>query len=61
MEATTKGATSMKPTREPHPFLINILTQLVMFGYTDQQIMTVVTDKPRPLTVERLAAFRAAK
>ena len=51
----------MKPTRETNPFLINILTQLVMFGYTDQQIMTVVTDKTRPLTVERLAAFREAK
>ena len=51
----------MKPTRETNPLIISLLTQLVMNGYSDEQIMAVVTDKTRPLTVERIAAFREAK
>ena len=58
MEATIKGATSMKPTRETNPLIITLLTQLVMNGYSDEQILSVLTDKIRPLTVERIAAFR---
>tara|TARA_R110000751_G_scaffold223514_1_gene325671 strand:+ start:15 stop:200 length:186 start_codon:yes stop_codon:yes gene_type:complete len=61
MEATIKGATSMKPTRETNPLIITLLTQLVMNGYSDEQILSVLTDKIRPLTVERIAAFREVK
>ena len=43
---------------ETNPLLVSIITQLVMHGYSDEQILAVVTDKTRPLTVERLAAFR---
>jgi hypothetical protein len=48
----------MAASRETNPLIISLVTQLVMSGYSDEQIMAVVTDKTRPLTVERLAAFR---
>ena len=51
----------MKPTRETNPLIITLLTQLVMNGYSDEQILSVLTDKIRPLTVERIAAFREVK
>ena len=48
-------------TMETNPLIVSIVTQLVMHGYSDEQIMAVVTDKTRPLTVERIAAFREVK
>ena len=45
--------------RETNPLIIGLVTQLIVSGYSDEQILAVLTDKTRPLTIERLAAFRA--
>tara|TARA_B110001454_G_C12558413_1_gene366576 strand:- start:135 stop:344 length:210 start_codon:yes stop_codon:yes gene_type:complete len=46
------------PMKETNAFLINLLTQLVMFGYSNDEIMAHVTDNIRPLTHARIDAFR---
>ena len=46
------------PMKEINDFLISILTQLVMFGYSNDEIMAHVTDNIRPLTHARIDAFR---
>tara|TARA_Y100000034_G_scaffold111204_1_gene144008 strand:+ start:164 stop:316 length:153 start_codon:yes stop_codon:yes gene_type:complete len=43
---------------ESNPFLRSIINQLIMFGHSDEEILAVVTDKVRPLTIERLTNFR---
>tara|TARA_R110000751_G_scaffold6973_2_gene29208 strand:+ start:123 stop:281 length:159 start_codon:yes stop_codon:yes gene_type:complete len=48
----------MTSINETNPLIVSLLTQLVMNGYSDEQIMAVLTDRTRPLTVERIAAFR---
>lgn len=42
-----------------NPVLRGIINQLVLAGYSDEEILAVVTDKTQPLTVERLTAFRS--
>lgn len=48
------------PMKETNPFLISILTQLVMFGYSNDDILAHVTDNIRPLTPARIDAIRTS-